>query len=73
MHFCFATDIEYDNNQIEANVEDSGDGIVGESFFKPGMDVYYKSGDGHNETAWHINTVEANGAELKKISCQKAP
>ena len=30
------------------------------------MDVYYKRGDGYNETYWHINTVEVNGAELHK-------
>ena len=31
------------------------------------MDVYYKRGDEHNETDWHINTVEVNGAKLHKI------
>ena len=67
MHFCFATAVEYDNDDIEANVEDSGDNIVGKDDFKPGMDVYYKRGDDHNETAQHINTVEVNGAKLHKI------
>ena len=67
VHFYFATAVEYDNDDIEANVEDSGDNIVGEGDFKPGMDVYYKLGDGHNETTWHINTVEVNGSELHKI------
>ena len=67
MHFCFSTVVKYENDDIEANVEDSVDNIVGEEDFKPGMDVYYKHGDGHNETARHINTVEVNGAELHKI------
>ena len=31
------------------------------------MDVYYKRGNGHNETARHTNTAEVNGAELHKI------
>ena len=31
------------------------------------MDVCYKSGDGHNKTAQHINTVEVNGSKLHKI------
>ena len=31
------------------------------------MDVCYKSGNGHIETAWQINTVEVNGSELHKI------
>ena len=58
----FATADEYDNDDIEANFEDSGDDIVGKDDFKPGMGVYYKLGNGHNETTWHINTVEVNGA-----------
>ena len=62
VHFCFATSVEYDNDEIEENFKDSGDNIVGKVNFKPGMDVYYKYGDGHNKTAWHINTVEVNGA-----------
>ena len=33
VHFCFATAVEYDNDDIEANVEDSGDDIVGEDKF----------------------------------------
>ena len=66
MYFCFATSVEYDNYEIEANVEYSGEDIVGEDYFKPGMDVCYKRGDGHNETARHINAVEVNGAELQK-------
>ena len=41
-----ASAVEYDNNNIEASVEDSGEDIVGEENFKPGMDVYYKRGDG---------------------------
>ena len=61
-----ASAVEYDNNNIEASVEDSGDDIVWEENFKPGMDVYYKRGDGHNETAQHINTVEVNGTKLQK-------
>ena len=65
--FCFATAVEYDNDDIEANFEDSGDDIVGKDDFKPGMGVYYKCGDSHNETAWHINAVEVNGAELHRI------
>ena len=73
VHFCFANAIEYENDDIEANAEDYGDNIVGKDDFKPGIGVYYKRGDGHNETAWHINTVEVNGAELKKISCHTAP
>ena len=63
----FATSVEYDNDDIGGNVEDSGDDIVGEDYFKPGMDVYYKRGDGHNKTSQHINTVEVNGAKLHKI------
>ena len=63
----FATAIEYENDEIEANVEDSGDNIVGEDDFKPVMDVCYKTGDGHNKTARNINAVEVNGAELRKI------
>ena len=63
MHFCFATAAEYDNDAIEANVEDSIDDIVGEENFKSGMDVYYKHGDCHKDIARHINTVEVNGAE----------
>ena len=43
MHFCLATAVEYENDHIEANVEDSGYDIVGEDDFKPGIDVYYKS------------------------------
>ena len=31
------------------------------------MDVYYKRGNGHNETARHINTVEVNVTKLHKI------
>ena len=67
MHFCFAISIEYDNDDIEANVEDSGDNIVRKDDFKSGMDVYYKRGDVHNETDWHINTVKVNGAKFHKI------
>ena len=67
MHFCFPTAIEYYNDDIEANVEDSCDDIVGEDNFKPGMDVYYKRGDGHSEIARHIKNVEVNGAKLHKI------
>ena len=67
VHFCFGTVFEYDNDDTEANVEDSGDDIVGEDNFKPGIDIYYKCGYGHNETAWHINTIEVNGAKLHKI------
>ena len=66
VHFL-NTAVEYENYYIEANVEDSGDDIVGEEDFKPGLDLYYKCGDGHNETDRHINTVEVNGAELHKI------
>ena len=69
----FNTAVEYENDYIESNVEDSGDDIVGEDDFKPGADVYYKCGDGHNETARHINTVEVNGAELKKIIFHTEP
>ena len=58
---------EYDNYDIEANVEDSGDDIVGKDYLKPGMDVYYKRCDVRNKTAWHINAVEVNGAKLHKI------
>ena len=65
--FFFATAVEYENDNIEANVEDSGDNIVGKDNFKPGMDVYYKRGDGHNKTARHINTVEVNVSKLHKI------
>ena len=39
VHFCFAAAVEYENNDIGANVEDSGDDIVGEEYFKPGIDV----------------------------------
>ena len=67
VHFCFATAVEYENDDIEANVEDSGENIVGKGNFKPGMDVYYKRGDGHNKTTRHINTVEVNGTKLHKI------
>ena len=67
VHFCYATAVKYDNDDIEANVEDSGDDKVGEDDFLPGMDVYYKCGNGHNETSWHINTVKVNGAKLHKI------
>ena len=67
VHFCFATSVEYDNDDIGSNIEDSGDDIVEKDYFKSGMDVYYKCGNGHNKTAWHINTVEVNGAELHKI------
>ena len=48
-------------------MEDSGDYIVVKEDFKPGMDVYYKRGDGHNKTTRHINTVEVNGTKLHKI------
>ena len=65
--FFFAAAFEYDNDDIESNVEDSGDNIVGKDNFKPGMDVYYKRGDGHNNTARHINTLEVNGIKLHKI------
>ena len=44
VYYCFSTAVEYDNDDIEENVED----IVGKGDFKPGMDVYYKCGDGHN-------------------------
>ena len=57
MNFCFASAIEHDNDDIEANVEDSDENIVGKGYFKPGMDVYYKHDDGHNKTARHIHTV----------------
>ena len=67
VNFCFSTAVEYANYDTEANVEESGEDIVGEDGFKPEMDVYYKCGDGHNETARHINTVEVNGAKLHKI------
>ena len=67
VHFCFSTVVEYDNDDIEANVEYSGDDIFGKGNFKPGVDLYYERGDGHNETARHINTVEVNGAKLNKI------
>ena len=67
VHFCFATSVEYENDDIGSNIEDSGDDIVGKDDFKPGMDVYYKRGNEHNNTAWHINTVEVNGTELHKI------
>ena len=46
MHFCFDTAVEYDNDDIEANVEYSDDNIVGKDNFKPWMDVYYKRGYG---------------------------
>ena len=29
VNFCFTTDVEYDNDEIGSNVEDSGDDIVG--------------------------------------------
>ena len=40
MHFCFANAFEYDKDDKEANVEDSGENIVGEDGFKPEMGVY---------------------------------
>ena len=40
VHFCFDTVVEYYNNNIEANDEDSGDNIVGKDDLKPGIDVY---------------------------------
>ena len=40
MHCCFSTPVEYDNDEVEANVEASGDDIVVEDYFKPVMDVY---------------------------------
>ena len=40
VHFCFANAVEYDKYDKEANVEDSGDNIIGEDYFKPGIDVY---------------------------------
>ena len=49
----FATAVEYDNDDTEANVEDSGDNILGEDDSKTGMGVYYKRGDIHNKTARH--------------------
>ena len=67
VHFCFVTAVEYDNDDIKANFEESGDNIVGKDNFKPGMGIYYKHGNGHNKTARHINTVEVNGAKLHKI------
>ena len=67
MLFWFSNAVEYNNDDIEANFEDSGDNIFREDYFKPGMDVYYKHGGGYNETARHINTVEVNGVELHKI------
>ena len=73
VHFCSATDVEYDNDDIDANVEDSSEDIVGEENCKPSMGVYYKRCYGRNETAQHINTVELNGAKLHKSSCRKAP
>ena len=36
VHFCFATTVEYDNDDIKANVEDSGDDIVGKDDLKLG-------------------------------------
>ena len=62
----FATAIEYENDEIEAKIEDSGDDIVVEDDFKPGMDACYKSGDGYNKTAQQINTVEVNNTKLHK-------
>ena len=73
VNFCFATAVEYENDDLETNVEESGDDIVGNDDFKPGVGVYYKCGYGHNEIAWHIITVEVNGAKLQKISCWTAP
>ena len=67
MNFCFDISAEYDNDDIKENVEDSSDDIVGKDDFKTWMDVYYKRGNEHNNTAWHINTVEVNGTELHKI------
>ena len=51
---------------LEQHVEDSGDNIVGKDSFKPGMDIYYKRGNGHNKTVRHINIVEVIGAESQK-------
>ena len=50
VHFCFDTAFEYDNNNIKAKDEDSGDNMVGKEDLKPGMYVYYKRGDGHKKT-----------------------
>ena len=72
VHFCFATAVEYDNDGIEANVEDSGDDIFGEDNFKPVMGVYYKPGDDHNTTARHINTVEVMMPNYTKFRCRTA-
>ena len=40
VHFCSATAVEYENDDIEANDEDSGENMFGEEDFKSGMDVY---------------------------------
>ena len=67
MNFCFDISAEYDNDDIKENVEDSSDDIVGKDDFKTWMDVYYKRGNVHNETARHIKTVKVNGTKLHKI------
>ena len=65
--FFLATVIGYDNDYIGANVEESGDNIVGKDDFKLGIDVHSKCGKGRNEAAQNINTVEVNGAKLHKF------
>ena len=40
VYLYFATAVEYENYNIEANVQDSSEDIVGKHDFKSGMDAY---------------------------------
>ncbi len=61
MAYAFATAIKYDDNELEAPSNDD------EDEFQHGVSIYYKSGDGNNDSAKYLHMEVNNGTKLHHI------